>query len=100
MQQDYIENWKDAFNQFQKPLREMIELNVKTLQKIAYLKPDELSHLKKPEDVLEKNVDIIIQNGHRALDYMQQAFGIFEKHMLAVTRDLNGKHERSHYYHH
>ncbi|KTD06917.1 hypothetical protein [Legionella jamestowniensis] len=100
MQQDYMENWKDAFNQLQKPFREMIELNVKTLQKIAYLKPDELSHIKKPGDILEKNVDIFIQNGHRALDYMQQAFGIFEKHLLTAARDINGKHERSHYYHH
>ncbi|KTC86455.1 hypothetical protein [Legionella brunensis] len=93
MPQDYLENWKDAFNQLQKPFREMMELNVKTFQKVSYLKPDELSHIKKPEDILEKNIHIFIQNGHKALDYMQQAFDIFEKQLLTVARNSHEKHQ-------
>ncbi|CEK10417.1 hypothetical protein [Legionella hackeliae] len=99
MHQDYMENWKDTFNQLQKPFREMMELNVKTLQKMSYVKPEELSRIKKPEDILEKNVHVFIQNGHKALDYMQQAFGIFEKHLLTAARDINEKRHGNRYYH-
>ncbi|WED44564.1 phasin family protein [Legionella cardiaca] len=92
MHPDYIESWKDTLHQLQKPLRELAELNVKTFQKISYLKPDELSQLKNPEDFLEKNVHIFIHNSHKMLDYMQQAFDIFEKQLLSVANDINNRH--------
>ncbi|KTD22992.1 Uncharacterised protein [Legionella lansingensis] len=88
MQRDYWEGLKDSFNELQKPFQEIMELNVKTFQKLAYIKPDELPQLKTPEDLLDKNVNILIQNGHRALDYMQQAFQIFERHLLTLASDI------------
>jgi hypothetical protein len=88
MHYDYLEDWKDAFNQLQKPFQEIVELNVKTLKKLAYIKPDELPQLKKPEDFLEKNVNVLIANGHNTLDYLEQAFHICEKHLLAMATDI------------
>lgn len=96
MHHDYLEDWKDNLHQLQRPLREMVELNVKTLQRISYLKPDELAHLKKPEDLLEKNVHLFIQNSHKALDYFQEAFDIFERNLLSLTKEIR----RSGYKHH
>ncbi|KTD19243.1 hypothetical protein [Legionella jordanis] len=94
MQRDYLEGLKDSFNQLQKPLQELVELNVKTFQNLSYIKPEDLSQLKNPEDLLEKNVNIFIQNSHRSLDYLQQAFHIFEKHLLSFAHEIKKTEQR------
>ncbi|MDI9819320.1 MULTISPECIES: phasin family protein [unclassified Legionella] len=88
----YVENWKNVVEQLQKPIQEIIELNVKTFQQLTYLKPEDLSHLKKPEDFLEKIVHILIENSHQSLNYMQQAFSVFENHLLDFSKDIKKKH--------
>lgn len=86
--QQHLESWKELYSQFQKPFDEVIALNVKTFQKMAYLKPDELKELKKPEDILDKNISLLIKNGHLALDYMQQVLHIMESNLLNMTKSI------------
>ena len=72
-------------NPIEKPVQELIELNVKTLQSFSYLNPTELFKVRKPEEFMEKNMDIFIQNGHKALDYMQNIFMIMEKNWVTIS---------------
>lgn len=85
MYQDYFTNFSEMAKKAQEPLRAMTELNVRTLQSLAYLKPDELTHLKNPQDFFEKQLTLALSNGHKALDYMQKSFEIMEKTMLTCA---------------
>ncbi|AMV13323.1 Uncharacterised protein [Legionella pneumophila] len=51
------------------------------------MKPDELAQVKKPEEMLEKQINLAVENGHKALDYMQKSFQIIEKAMLSLVQE-------------
>ena len=82
----------DMAKKLQEPFQAIAELNVKTIQGLTYLKPDELASLKKPEELLEKQIGIAVDNGHKALDYMQKSFQIFERAMHSLVEDAKTKH--------
>lgn len=87
MNQQNFEKWSEMAKKLQEPFQAIAELNVKTLQGLTYLKPDELAHVKKPEELLEKQVNLAVENGHKALDYMQKSFQIIEKAMLGLVQE-------------
>lgn len=75
-----------TFSHLNFPLQQLMELNVKTLQSMAYMKPADLLNVKKPGDLFEKNMDMFIQNTHMALNYIKDAFSLFEHHGLTVAQ--------------
>lgn len=85
MNQHNFERLSEVAKKLQEPLKAITELNVKTIQNIAYIKPEELTAIKKPEELLEKQINLAVENGHKALDYMQKSFQIFEKAMLGLV---------------
>ncbi|MFJ1269391.1 phasin family protein [Legionella lytica] len=85
MNQPNFEKWSDLAKKLQEPFQAIAELNVKTLQGITYIKPEELAGIKKPEELLEKQINLAVENGHKALDYMQKSFQIVEKAMLSLV---------------
>lgn len=89
-----LEKWSGMVKNAQAPFQAIAELNVKTLQGFTYLKPEDLANLKNPEEVLEKQFSIAVENSHKALDYMQKAFLIMEKTMLSSVQEVRykGKH--------
>jgi hypothetical protein len=87
MNQPNFEKWSDMAKKLQEPFQAIAELNVKTLQGITYIKPEELASIKKPEELLEKQINLAVQNGHKALDYMQKTFQIVEKAMLSLVEE-------------
>ncbi|CDZ75859.1 Phasin protein [Legionella massiliensis] len=93
MNQPY-EKWTEMAKKVQAPFQAIAELNVKTLQGLTYLKPEELASLKKPEELIEKQIGLAVENGHKALDYMQKSFEIIEKAMLSFVQEVkkNEKH--------
>ena len=88
MTQTYFDydKYSAAMKNAQEPMQALADLNMKTLQSFQYLKPDELSKIAKPEEFVEKQLEIAIANGHKALDYMQNSFQIIEKAMLALVK--------------
>jgi hypothetical protein len=90
MNQAYFEKLSDMAQKAQEPLQKLAELNVKTLQGFAYLKPDELTKFKKPDDLFEKQIELAVANGQKALDYMQKSFQIFEHAMSSLVKDVKG----------
>jgi hypothetical protein len=93
MNQASFEKWSEMAKKVQEPFQAITELNVKTLQGLTYLKPEELASLKKPEELLEKQINLAVENGHKALDYMQKSFQIFEKAMLSLVQEVKSKAE-------
>lgn len=91
MNQEYFERFSDMAKKAQEPFRELAELNVKTMQEMTYLKPEELVGVKKPEELLEKQIELAVANGHKALDYMQKSFQIMEKAMLCLLQETKSK---------
>lgn len=91
MNQASFEKWSEMAKKAQEPFQAIAELNVKTLQGLTYLKPEELANLKKPEELLEKQINLAVENGHKALDYMQKSFQIFEKAMLFLVQEVKNK---------
>ncbi|CAM4469771.1 MAG: hypothetical protein LEGION0403_FIIPPAGN_00281 [Legionella sp.] len=87
MNQPNFEKWSDMAKKLQEPFQAIAELNVKTLQGVTYIKPEELAGIKKPEELLEKQINLAVENGHKALDYMQKSFQIVEKAMLSLVEE-------------
>lgn len=87
MAQQHFDKWTEMAKKIQEPFQAIAELNVKTLQGLSFIKPEELAHAKKPEDVLEQQIKLAVENGHKALDYMRKSFEIIEKAMLDVVKE-------------
>ncbi|WP_420844595.1 phasin family protein [Legionella cardiaca] len=87
MNQQYLEQWSEIAKHIQQPFQAMLDLNVKTLRNFKFLKPEDLAAIKNPEEFIEKQVSIAIENGHKALDYFQQSFAIFEQTLQPLTDD-------------
>lgn len=88
MNQHNFEKWSEVAKKLQAPFQEIAELNVRTLQSMTYIKPEELAGVKKPEELLEKQINLAVENGHKALDYMQKSFLIYEKAMLSLVDEV------------
>lgn len=91
MNQEYFEQLSAMAKKFQQPFQAVAELNVKTLQDMHYLKPEDLTAARKPEELLEKQIELAVANGHKALDYMQKSFQIYEKAMLSFLQEAKSK---------
>lgn len=88
MNQDYLKNWTLMAGEMQKPFQEMLDLNVKTLQGLKYLTLDEISSLKQPEELLDKQVELMMKNSHMILDYMTQSFQLLEYALLSLSKQF------------
>lgn len=93
MNQNYFENWSEVAKKVQEPIQAITELNMKTFQSLNYLKPEELTKLNKPEEVFEKQFNLAVENGRKALDYMQKSFQIYEKFMFSMLQEAKNKTE-------
>jgi hypothetical protein len=87
MNQDYLKSWSAIANEMQKPFQAMMELNVKMLQNLTYLKPEEFSEMHKPGALLDKQVKLVMENSHKALDYMKQSFQILESAFQTISKE-------------
>lgn len=72
----------------EKPLTEIVNLNIKTIQKINYLTPAEILNYQDPELALEENVAYFLKNGHKTLDYMDKVFLIMEDYWFNISDNL------------
>ncbi|NSL17405.1 hypothetical protein HRQ65_03280 [Tatlockia micdadei] len=88
MNQDYLKNWTMMINEMQKPFRAMLELHVNTLKNLRYLRPEELSNLHLPGEMISRHLALAMENSHNMLNYMQQSFQIFENAFLSLSREM------------
>ncbi len=83
MTQQYFS--QKMFNPLEKPIQELMELHVKTFQNFSYITPVEFFNVLKPEEVLERNMEIMVKNGHKTLDYIHNLFSIMERNLLTMS---------------
>ncbi|CEG58532.1 hypothetical protein [Legionella fallonii] len=83
MNQQYFS--QKMFNTLEKPIQELMELHMKTFQNFSYITPVELFNVLKPEEILERNIEIMVKNGHKTLDYMHNLFSFMEKNWLNMS---------------
>ena len=90
-------NMNPFSNFLETPVKDLMDLNMKAFQRFSYLMPNELLNLRRPEDVIEKNLEVFVESGHTALAYMQTMFDIMEHHWLKnfettlkTSKEFNG----------
>ncbi|KTD18104.1 phasin family protein [Legionella jordanis] len=88
MNQRYLEQWTKIAKNIQRPFQAMLELNLEMMEKVKYLKVEDFINIKNPEELLEKQVNFAIENGHRTLDYFQRSFEIFEQVLGPITESV------------
>jgi hypothetical protein len=88
MNQDYLKNWATVAGEMQKPFRAILNLNVKMLQDLRFLRLDDFSTLHQPGELLDKQVHLAMENSHRVLDYMQESFHIMEQAFSTFSQEL------------
>ncbi|KTD32943.1 hypothetical protein Lnau_2591 [Legionella nautarum] len=86
---------KDSYQRFQMPMQELIQLNIKAVQSLTYIKPHEWARLRQPQDFFEKQVNVFIENGHKALDYLEEATEILEKNWFSAAAEFRENAERN-----
>ncbi|HAZ7574049.1 hypothetical protein OQJ02_13770 [Legionella sp. PATHC032] len=72
------------FRSVEKPIQDLLDLNLKTLKSVSYVTPVELFNVLKPEEILEKNMNVFIQNSQKAMSYMLNVFQIMEHHWINI----------------
>lgn len=95
MKEQYFQRFQSLplSRSMEKPFKEMVDLNIKTMQRFSYLTPVEFLNVQKPEHFMERNVDMLFQNGHEALDYMQNMFQIMESHFFKASDTMKNHAE-------
>ena len=91
MNQEYFEKISNMAKKAQEPFQAMAKLNAETLQSFTYMKPEDFSKVTKPEEYLEKQLELAVANGHKALDYMQKMTKIYEKALLSLVEESEPK---------
>ncbi|KTC93867.1 MULTISPECIES: hypothetical protein [Legionella] len=73
MQRESQRNIEENFNLMSRSAEELMKLNIKTLQSFSFIKPEDLSKLNSPTELMEKTFGIIYENGHKMLNYCEEA---------------------------
>lgn len=87
MNQEYLEKWTEMAKKMQEPLHDLVELNIKTLQGLSFLKPEDFTKIKSPEEIVDKQLSLAVENGHKTIDYIGQSCGIFEKALKNLVKE-------------
>lgn len=95
MNQDYLKSWTMISNEMQKPFQAMMELHVNTLKNLRFLRPEELSNLHQPAELLNRQLALAMENSHNILNYMHKSFQIFENVFLSLSKDMSDNARQS-----
>ena len=93
MSKQYFEQYETLMKKIHEPFQAIAELNIKTLQGLSMVKPQDLAGIKEPGELIQKNLENALANGQKALDYLQETFNILEKTVLSVTKEARVKAE-------
>ncbi|WP_454780719.1 hypothetical protein [Legionella sp. WA2022007384] len=80
----------NSFNKLNQPLQQIAELNNETFQKFSYLRPEDFQ-MNNPQVLLEKSVQVFIENSHHSLDYMHQLFNIWGHSWENISQEAREK---------
>ena len=75
MNQPNFDKWGEMAKKMQEPFKAIAELNVKTLQGLTYLKPEELAQVKKPEEMLCNTFMVLHPTNRPLRTHIKPLFG-------------------------
>jgi hypothetical protein len=93
---DGFEKYSESWKTFQEPMQEFLRLNTDTLKSFQNMKVEEFGKISRPDELWEKQMQLAIANGEKAIDYMQKSLHIFEKalHSFAEECKTNTKNAK------
>jgi phasin family protein len=94
MNQEYFEQWGEVYKNMQKPMQEFAKLNMKALEELKENNFEALFDVKKPQEVIELQLDLAVKNGQKTLDYMKKSLEIFERSTKEFTNELKTKEKK------
>ncbi|KTC77104.1 hypothetical protein [Legionella brunensis] len=94
MNQDYFKSWAALVTEMHKPFQAMMELNIRTLQNLHYLRPEESSNWRQPNKLMDNQMKLVMENSHQMLDYMRQSFQILENAFSFVSKEMQKNSEQ------
>ena len=95
MNQDYLKTWTLMANEMNRPIRDLMNLNMKTLRNVKVLKLEEFSEIRQPSDLIGKEINLVLENSHKLLDYMEESFHIIEDAFLAFSQEMKQNTEKT-----
>lgn len=84
----------ESVHQLHNSFQEFTNLTIKTLQNFHYLKPEEWSQLQRPERILEKQLELYVENGHNLLDYFEKSFLLLERNWFKAAKNIKENSEQ------
>lgn len=78
-------NDQKVFSNMEMPWQKIMELNIKTMQCMDYMKPGDLLNIKKPEEFFEKNMNMFLHNSNMVINHVRDTLNILENHILKVS---------------
>lgn len=84
----YLKQWSVLTRHWQKPLDNILNLNLKTLKKLKFVKGTELMSAPSPEEIWIKNFNYSIENGHEILNYIEECYKIFNQYLEPINDSL------------
>jgi len=95
MDKNTFQDWSALTQGIQKPIHELIALNIKTLQEFTDTKIVDVTAIQKPEQLLKQQVELILANGKKAIDYMEQSFKILENALSSLSNEFNESNKKA-----
>lgn len=88
MREDYLRNWNKMTHGMHRQFQALLDLNVKTLQNLNYFRPEDLSRLNQPGEIISKQMALTMENSQKLFDYVQKSFQIMENSLLPLAQDF------------
>jgi len=89
-----FKQFNDTAHKMQELSKAMLELGLRSMQRFNYLKPEDFTSVKKPEDFLENQMNLALNNSYNLLDYMGKSFELYEKTMRSCFQETSTKTDR------
>jgi hypothetical protein len=89
MDEHYIKTWSGLNNQMYKPLKQLLDLNIKTWQSFKFINAEELYELSSLPELFSKQMDAMIINCCKAVEYLEQTMLIMENSLMPVKKEMS-----------
>lgn len=83
------------FNNLDTPMQKLMDLNVKMMQDLAYMKPINLFSATKPDEFFEKQIELFTQNSTMILEYMRNTFNVLQNHWFSVSHNFDQSQQKT-----
>lgn len=92
--QEVFDKYFEAAKRLEIPFQELADLNAKTLQDMRLLRPEDMFNAQKPQELLDKQIELTLANCRNCINYMQKSYIIFEKSLQKILKETRSAKEK------